>query len=275
MQAIQENSQNSFGKDSQQHIVDFESNLMHFGNNNELIALDNIIDSTTSSMDEKTNKSDQMSRTNSTPDTAPLYYSNFPEQFQETSQTNEKQQSQSIIDYERAFNEDILFVDEIVNDGPIIETEEQGLIAQNLETVSVSSNRLQDNLIANSEIIQIEDGSDSHEKQETQKGRIYVIANLLKVPEMPELPPLLPLQIQSEDQNVECSETATVDTSSAIVQCSSNAENSENSENLEMPKELSVDTRKPKKITKKHIGRPKGMRKIGKIFFIFIERNKL
>lgn len=128
---------------------------------NNVINLENITDSTTSSIDEKAvNKTEQFIGSSE----AQQYYNSYEE--------TDRNVGGGICDYEKAFDEEILFVcaEEVINSCEQIRdngstTNDERLIAQNDCVVSQET---------------AEDAKETSKNEEPAKGRIYVVSNLMK-----------------------------------------------------------------------------------------------
>lgn len=225
------------------HTVNFQTNN---GNNSDFhldsisvdcptsntINLENITDSTSSSIDEKAvNKTEQFNGNNE----SQLYYNNC-----EAVDRN----FNGIYDYEKAFDEEILFVcaEEVINSCEQIRdnggaTSEEGLIQTLSNSVEEETTQ---------------DAKESSKNEEPAKGRIYVVSNLMKT------------TTDTNETSRQLSETADESTENQMVEVieSNDEEDVEcvDSENPKLVQVLLVDTAKKTTKRKKAIGRPKGGR---------------
>lgn len=226
------------------HNVNFQSNN---GNNsdfhldsisvdcptNNTINLESITDSTSSSMDEKAvNKTEQFNGNNE----SQLYYNNC-----EASDRN----FNGIYDYEKAFDEEILFVcaEEVINSCEQIRdngcaTSEQGHIQTQYDCVIAE------------EVTQ--DAKETSKNEEPAKGRIYVVSNLMKT------------TIDTNETTRQSNETTNANTENQMVEVieSNDEEDVEcvNNDNPKLVQVLLLDPGKKTTKRKKAIGRPKGGR---------------
>lgn len=200
--------------------------------NNE-INLENITDSTTSSIDEKAvNKTEQFNGNSETQ----LYYDNC-----EASDRN----TCSVYDYEKAFDEEILFVcaEEVINS------------CEQIRDTNCTTN--DERLITQSNCVASEEATDAKEaskNEEPAKGRIYVVSNLMKTTS------------DSDDSNKQLSETMseTNNQNQSVEVIESNDEEEDvqcvNNDNTKLVQVFLLDNAKKPTKRKKAIGRPKGGR---------------
>lgn len=195
--------------------------------------LENITDSTTSSIDEKAvNKTEQFSGNNDTQ----LYYNNC-----DGSDNN----TVSVYDYQKAFDEEILFVcaEEVINSCE--QTRDNGC-PTNDERLITQSNSV------NSEVV-TEAAKESSKNEEPAKGRIYVVSNLMKTTSdssdsNKQLDEAMP-EMNNANQMVEVIES----NDEEDVQCVNN-------DNTKVVQVFLLDNAKKTTKRKKAIGRPKGGR---------------
>lgn len=192
--------------------------------------MENITDSTTSSIDEKAvNKTEQFNGNND----AQLYYNNCD---------GTERNVCGIYDYEKAFDEEILFVcaEEVINSC------EQSRIDNGIAT---NDERLatQSNCIIMEETT--EDAKETSKNEEPAKGRIYVVSNLMKT--------------TSDDSNKQSSEVipdTNNETQMVEVIESNDEEDVQCTDNTKLVQVFLLDNTKKTTKRKKAIGRPKGGR---------------
>lgn len=223
------------------HNVNFQSNNSDFHLDsvsvdcptNNVINLENITDSTTSSIDEKAvNKTEQFNGNND----VQLYHNNC--------ELTERNVS-GFYDYERAFDEEILFVcaEEVINSCEQIRdngstTNDERLITQSNFVVAEEAN---------------EDAKETSKNEEPAKGRIYVVSNLMKttsdINESTKQSSEVMLETNDENQMVEVIES----NDEEDVECV-------NTDNTKLVQVFLLDNTKKTTKRKKAIGRPKGGR---------------
>lgn len=237
-----ENDRLQFPNFQDTHNVNFQTNNSDFHLDsisvdcatNNVINLENITDSTTSSInDEKTvNKTEQFNGNNE----IQLYYNNCE---------GTERSVGGVYDYEKAFDEEILFVcaEEVINSCEQIRdngstTNDERLVTQSNFVVSEEAN---------------EDAKETSKNEEPTKGRIYVVSNLMKTTS------------DSNDSNKQSSEVMpeTNDENQMVEVIESNDEEDVecvNTDNTKLVQVFLLDNTKKTTKRKKAIGRPKGGR---------------
>lgn len=239
MQVFQEIPENCFGGDS--NLMEFDENhgysattenVTGVNDNQQHLMFENITESTTSSVDEMANKTEHRCVSNYTPpeSAGQMYYSTsggYMEVGQQHCNESEVLESPIAIPstgYEREFDEEIMFAEELINSSPTtvehetLQTNETSVIDCIRSPPKLEAMRHED---CHTEVI-----------TEPTKGRIYVVGNLMKTP--------------SADKT---------DTNSTVILDESN--------DMDDPVIVIVDTENPPAKQRKSVIRQKGRRKIG------------